>query len=221
MISIILKRTALFCKLKSYPFLQPARVHLLIVTNDTFISIGWIGASFIPFQTNSPEVMFEYLLTLARVDWINQLQGEMQNISQKDPNMAKQLVKMFNASAYETKDEPTREIAEMFLGPIDDFKELFESHIINILHCTFLIFAQIFSTTIFIFLIHYEKFGTDPMKRSLSNQLFAQIGWIAILDNLVIRPIWIFRILIGPINPHIVETCITIRQAIVTWYVFG
>ena len=209
----------LFCKIYIAYIDLSSQVHVIVFSN-TFLCIGWIGANLITFETNSSEVMFEYLQTLARVNWLNQLQSEIQNISLNDPNMTKELGQMFKASANATKDDLTREIAEMFLGPIDDFKELFENQLNNILHCLFLIFAQVFSTAFFMFLIHYEKFGKDPMKRSLSNQLFAQFGWIAILDNWFIRPVWIYRILIGPVNQQIALICSLILKAVLgTWYV--
>ena len=150
--------------------------------------------------------MFEYLMALGRCNWLNQLQGEIQNISQKDPNMAKQLTEMFNASAYETKDELTRQVAQMLLGSIDDLKELFDSHAINILLCTFIIFVLIFLTTFAIFLMYFEKFGADSMKRSLLNQLYAQTGYCYILNNMTL-PMWMFRILVGGINEKVAIAC--------------
>ena len=75
--------------------------------------------------------------------------------------MAEQLTKMFDAYAYNTTDEVAEQLAEMFHGQKDDFKELFESHIINILLFIFSVLVLLYSTYSS-FLIYYEKFGADP-----------------------------------------------------------
>ena len=64
----------------------------------------------------------------------------------------------------------------LVLTEIDDFKLSFESFVIKIMTVTiFLILmtaVNIFDLTV----IHFEKYGGDPMKRSLVNQMSVQGG---------------------------------------------
>ena len=64
----------------------------------------------------------------------------------------------------------------LVLTEIDDFKLFFESFVIKIM--TLIIFL-ILMTAVIIFdltVIHFEKYGGDPMKRSLVNQMSVQGG---------------------------------------------
>ena len=164
---------------------------------------------------------FEYTLALAKAKLLDQLDDRVNHIHQNNPAMAEQLTKMFDAYAYNTTDEVAEQLAEMFHGQKDDFKELFESHIINILLFIFSIFVLLYSTTYSSFLIYYEKFGADPMKRSLTNQLFSQTGWCDILGVWVRTPISTYRMFIGPISPHLSELFIIIWNVYGHWYVIA
>ena len=115
------------------------------------------------------------------------------------------LTELFNADAF---------------GQTDDFKQMFESHFIKIFYFTYyFFFIFIFNTIFNALLIHFEKFGGDPMKRSLKNQLIAQTGYANIILNSLTAPIWIFRILIGPINLSVAEVFYKFHQTGMTWYV--
>ena len=109
--------------------------------------------------------MFDYLQALSDAGLIGKLVEEVEHLYQNAPNMTEQLAKMFNISAYEPKD---------------DFEQMFESHATNMLYFTFLMLILIVDTTYETLLIYYEKFGADPMKRSLRNQLIAQTGYLFI-----------------------------------------
>ena len=64
----------------------------------------------------------------------------------------------------------------LVLTEIDDFKLSFESFVIKVM--TLIIFL-ILMTAVIIFdltVIHFEKYGGDPMKRSLVNQMSVQGG---------------------------------------------
>ena len=64
----------------------------------------------------------------------------------------------------------------LVMTEIDDFKISFEPFVITIM--TVIIFL-ILLTAVFIFdltVIHFEKYGGDPMKRSLVNQMSVQGG---------------------------------------------
>ena len=111
------------------------------------------------------------------------------------------------------------EMSKMF-DPKDDFEEMFENSLVKIfLSMYFFIFILILNTIFNFLLVNYEKIGGDPMKRSLQNQLIAQLGYAQTFLNLLLPPVWIFRILIGTVHPSVVEIYGTIFQSSITWYV--
>ena len=157
--------------------------------------------------------MYQYLAMLTNVSLIRKIQDE---INQNEPNMTEKLAEMstlnnetilaelFNADAFEQND---------------DFKQMFESHFSKIFHFAYFFFIFIFNTIFNALLIHFEKFGGDPTKRSLKNQLIAQTGYANIILILLVAPLWIFRILIGPIYLSVVEVYSTFHNTFMTWYV--
>ena len=83
----------------------------------------------------------------------------------------------------------------------DDFKQLFDGPWQQLLHLVWCITLLVVNTTYNYLLIKYEKFGGDPMKRSLRNQLIGQIGYVQLLGPAPPMLVWIFRVNItGPIN---------------------
>ena len=49
----------------------------------------------------------------------------------------------------------------------------------------------------------YERYGMDPQKRTVINQLLSQCCWTIIIFNITSFPIVIFRRLLGPLNSKI------------------
>ena len=47
--------------------------------------------------------------------------------------------------------------------------------------------------------IHYEYYGEDPMRRSMKNQLVAQICKVIFTYNISATPVILWRVLIGPV----------------------
>ena len=56
-----------------------------------------------------------------------------------------------------------------------------------------------FNNFINLFIIMNEKYGGDPMKRSINNQLVTQLGCAMILHNLVCTSIFTLRVIFGPV----------------------
>ena len=46
----------------------------------------------------------------------------------------------------------------------------------------------------------FEKYGGDPLKRSLKNQLITQFGYAMMLNNTICTPCLTWRILFGPVH---------------------
>ena len=51
--------------------------------------------------------------------------------------------------------------------------------------------------------IAYERFGMDPQKRTVINQLLSQCCWTIMIFNITSFPVIIFRRLLGPLNSKI------------------
>jgi hypothetical protein len=51
--------------------------------------------------------------------------------------------------------------------------------------------------------IAYERFGMDPQKRTVINQLLSQCCWTIMLFNITSFPVAIFKRLLGPLNSKI------------------
>ena len=126
------------------------------------------------------------LIALAEENHFSQLLEEIENIHRIDPAMAEKIAEIFNVS----------------LSTQDDFEEIFDNTFVNILYFLWLNLLNV-SLPYEVLLILYEKYGGDPMKRSLRNQLYAQTGWIGIFWCTVPLVIWAFRMFIGPLNSNV------------------
>ena len=86
---------------------------------------------------------------------------------------------------------------------VDDFKDLMNTSSIKI-SFGIICFLQITFTNAFNILVSmFEKHGGDPMKRSLKNQLLAQMGYSMIINNTICTPLLTWRIFFGPLSPEI------------------
>ena len=98
----------------------------------------------------------------------------------------------------------------------DDFSTVFSSFYLKIF-TGLLFFGVIFYNTILSFLlIQFEKFGNDPMKRSVTNLITSQIHYIALLSNMFFVPFLTWRVIIGPIQPDLTGTfyfCLIVTQS--------
>ena len=85
----------------------------------------------------------------------------------------------------------------------DDFSTMFSSLYLKIF--TGLLFFGVicFNTILSLFLVQFEKFGNDPMKRSVTNLIASQIHYIALLSNTCFAPFLTWRVIIGPIQPDL------------------
>ena len=103
---------------------------------------------------------------------------------------------VFEFENLSTSIETTEEIG-------DDFSTVFGSIYLKII--TGLLFFGVvpFNTVTSLFLIQFEKFGNDPMKRSVTNLISSQIHYIALLSNTSFAPFLTWRVIIGPIQPNL------------------
>ena len=87
----------------------------------------------------------------------------------------------------------------------DDFKVIFDNLGIKII-TGILYFCLIFFINVYnLYIIWYDKDNTDPMKRSIVDQILPFFGYNTIVHNLICGTIWTWRILIGPLKLEVAE----------------
>ena len=85
----------------------------------------------------------------------------------------------------------------------DDFSTMFSSLYLKIV-TGILFFGVIpFASIAGILLVEFEKYGMDPMKRSIINLISSQIHYASVLSNIVFWPFLTWRVIIGPIQPDL------------------
>jgi hypothetical protein len=85
----------------------------------------------------------------------------------------------------------------------DDFSTMLSSSYLKIV-TGFLFFGVIPLHSIAgILLVEFEKYGMDPMKRSIINLITSQIHCAGVLSNIVFWPFLTWRVIIGPIQPDL------------------
>ena len=95
---------------------------------------------------------------------------------------------------------------------IDHFEDFFNSLQVKICLSITLI-SELFTSNIgnALFIL-FEKYGEDSMKRSLYNQIISQIGYPGILSSLLVTPIWIWRLVFGPLNFVVADFAVFLRK---------
>ena len=85
----------------------------------------------------------------------------------------------------------------------DDFSTMFSSLYLKIV-TGILFFGVIPLHSIAgILIVEFEKYGMDPMKRSIINLISSQTHYAAVLSNIVFWPFLTWRVIIGPIQPDL------------------
>ena len=83
------------------------------------------------------------------------------------------------------------------------FKDFFDSLIIKVIGVLICILMLTFTNAYCGFVCMFEKYGGDPMKRSMKNQLMIQIWYNGVISNNICTPLLTWRILFGTLNPNV------------------
>ena len=83
-------------------------------------------------------------------------------------------------------------------GNEDDFKDLFNGTTIKIFAIVISLIRFTFTNIFYILVLLFEKYGGDPLKRSLKNQLVSQFGYGIMIANTICNPLLTWRIMFGP-----------------------
>ena len=102
--------------------------------------------------------------------------------------------KCFNMTSKDTVSELANILHVIFnlesqLEDVDDFEELFNNLSIKITSGVFCFSLLTFTNAFNILVSIFEKYGGDPLKRSLKNQLISQLGYSMMINNTLCNPI--------------------------------
>ena len=91
----------------------------------------------------------------------------------------------------------------------DDFKNLFNGTTIKIFAILISLIRFTFTNVFYILILLFEKYGGDPLKRSLKNQLVSQYGYGMMITNTICNPLLTWRIMFGPMSEgYIFVSCL-------------
>ena len=102
---------------------------------------------------------------------------------------------------------------------IDGLSSLFAPKSSKIVHGVLFVLIEIINNLFYFCLINYERFGGDPMKRSVKNRLIAQTGYVMIMTNFTVTPIWAWRAFFGPLDPCLASIADALRHLTLVWLV--
>ena len=104
-------------------------------------------------------------------------------------------------SEYSSKDLSIENLTifkQTMEGNEDDFKDLFNGTTVKIFAIAISLIRFTFTNIFYILVLLFEKYGGDPMKRSLKNQLVSQFGYGMMISNTICNPLLTWRIMFGP-----------------------
>ena len=97
------------------------------------------------------------------------------------------------------------------------FKDIFESATLKIASIFVYLICATFFNAFSLLSVIFEKYANDSMKRSLNNQLTSHLMFSMFLNNNVTLPIFIWRVIFGPIHQYISTFVAFLRNFYVTW----
>ena len=97
------------------------------------------------------------------------------------------------------------------------FLDHFDSLPVKICWAVTIVTDFFISTPLFIFFILYDKYGEDPMKRSIYNYLMSQGSYTVILQTLFYAPTSAWRVYIGPLNSFFADLNVFIVNTSLIW----
>ena len=161
-----------------------------------------LNSTFYNFSS-TPFDIHEHLVTLRQARLSIEMYEKINDLIQNQPGLATNVAEIFNT--------PLEQI-----NTIDDFADLLDSLLLKI--CVVLTtFTEFFmSFPMFYFLILFDKYGEDSMKRSLYNYLTSQIAYPVII-LIIFNPPFVWRVFMGKLNSIVAVLYVFIQNSSVVW----
>ena len=150
---------------------------------------------------------YEQLITLRQERLSNQKYKMIEDLNENQTRVVDDIDEIFNNPLTKT------ELID------DDFSEAFDSHFLKT--CVGLTtFTELFIIIpLFYFLILFDKYGEDAMKRSLNNYLSSQIAYPGIVLIIFNRPIKVWRVFVGPLNLFVADFNLFTQNSAIIWVI--
>jgi hypothetical protein len=148
---------------------------------------------------------YEQLITLRQERLSSQTNKMIEDLNENQPGVVDDSNEIFNNPLTKT---------ELIY---DDVSEAFDSHFLKT--CVGLTtFTELFIIIpLFYFLILFDKYGEDAMKRSLNNYLSSQIAYPGIVLIIFNRPIKVWRVFVGPLNLFVADFNLFTQNSAIIW----
>ena len=149
--------------------------------------------------------IYEQLMTLRQERLSSQMYKMIEDLNENQPGVVDDISEIFNNTL--TKIDLID----------DDFSKEFDSP--SLKTCIGLTtFTELFiSIPLFYFLILFDKYGEDAMKRSLYNYLSSQIAYPVIVLIIFNRPFEVWRVFVGPLNSIIADFHVFAQNSAIIW----
>ena len=149
--------------------------------------------------------IYEQFLTLRQERLSSQMYKMIEDLNENQPGVVDDISEIFNNTL--TKIDLID----------DDFSEEFDSR--SLKTCVGLTaFTELFiSIPLFYFLILFDKYGEDAMKRSLYNYLSSQIAYPVIVLIIFNRPFEVWRVFVGPLNSIVADFHVFAQNSAIIW----
>lgn len=81
------------------------------------------------------------------------------------------------------------------------------------------IFCLTFSNAFNLAYIYFERYGQDPLKRSIFNQISVQVSYGMILNNLIVMPSLAWRVYVGALDDGISCFVSFLTNLVTLWWI--
>ncbi len=98
---------------------------------------------------------------------------------------------------------------------------MFESTYLKVLIGVEFTCIEIFGNGFNFLVMKYEKFGGDPLKRTVNNRLMVQVGLAMTTHNLIYMPIYAYRIYFGPVYSSLAAFISMLGNFIPVWSILA
>ena len=78
------------------------------------------------------------------------------------------------------------------------------------------IFTLLFGSIFYLGIVHYERYGGDPLKRSIQNRMISTTAITALMMCYIVNVAWTWRVQVGPLNEDVALFAISSFRYFVT-----
>ena len=85
----------------------------------------------------------------------------------------------------------------------EPFQDLIVDAPLRIYQGVVAIFSLLFGSIFYLGIVHYERYGGDPLKRSIQNRMISTTAITALMMCYIVNVAWTWRVQVGPLNEDV------------------